>query len=597
MSNFRKFLLTIFVAILALMSEFVFQQPQIAYWLVATIGGLTTISMFLGMIETLKSGKYGVDILAITAIIATLLVGQYWASLMVLIMLTGGDSLEDFASKQAGRELRALLDNSPQLAHVVKKTDIKDVPVDKVALEDIVLVKPGELVPVDGIVLKGKTTVDESSLTGESQPIEKKVGDELMSGSLNGDGAIHFKVTKKAVDSQYQTLVKLVKESAEKPAHFVRLADRYAIPFTLVAYLIGGISWFVSKNPSRFAEVLVVASPCPLILAAPVALVAGMSRSSRHGIVVKTGTTIEKLAKSQTIAFDKTGTLTEGKLSVSDIHTMNQMFSKEEILTLAASCERESVHILARSLVVYANENQMNLLPVEDLKEVTGSGVEGKVKHHLVRVGNASFVNAPFQNTTEKTVVYVGVDDECVGYISFKDVLRTEANKTISHLKELGLKRIVMLTGDNLETAKDIASKVGIKEIHAKCLPEEKIQLLNQLKDSERPSVMVGDGVNDAPALAVADVGIAMGAHGSTAASESADAVILKEDLSCVSKAVEISQDTMKIARQSVLIGIFICVVLMFIASTGAIPALLGAALQEVIDTVSILSALRARKD
>ncbi len=597
MSNFRKFLLTVFVAIIALISEFVFHQQQLAFWLIAIVGGITTISMFLGMIETLKSGKYGVDILAITAIIATLLVGEYWASLMVLIMLTGGDSLEDFASKQAGRELRALLDNSPHIAHLVKGTDIKDVPVDDVLLEEVVLVKPGELVPVDGIILEGETTVDESSLTGESRPIEKKVGDELMSGSLNGDGAIRFKVTKKAADSQYQTLVKLVKESEEKPAHFVRLADRYAIPFTLAAYTIGGIAWFISKDPVRFAEVLVVASPCPLILAAPVALVAGMSRSSRHGIVVKTGTTVEKLAKGQTIAFDKTGTLTEGKLSVNEVVTENPDFSKEEMMLLAASCERESVHILARSLVAYAKENHLNLLPVENLKEITGSGVEGTVNGHLVHVGKASFVHATLQSATDETMVYVGVDGSYVGKISFKDILRPETKATITSLKNLGFKRIAMLTGDNEAIANDIAEKVGITEIHAKCLPEEKINLLNQLKEAERPSVMVGDGVNDAPALAVADVGIAMGAHGSTAASESADAVILKDDLSRVSKAVEISQDTMKIARQSVLIGIFICVVLMFIAATGAIPALLGAALQEVIDTVSILSALRARKD
>uniref|UniRef100_UPI002589D3B0 HAD-IC family P-type ATPase n=1 Tax=uncultured Enterococcus sp. TaxID=167972 RepID=UPI002589D3B0 len=274
MSNRKKFLLTAMVGLVALILEFGFHQSQWAFWLVSIIGGIMTISMLIGMIQTLRSGKYGVDILAITAIVATLLVGDYWASLVVLIMLTGGDSLEDYASHQASRELRSLLDNSPQVAHRVTGETIEDLAVEDVQVGELILVKPGELVPVDGRVVAGESFVDESSLTGESKPIEKKANDELMSGSINGDAALRFKVTKAAKDSQYQTLVKLVKESEAQPAHFVRLADRYAVPFTLIAYVIGGVAWFVSKDPVRFAEVLVVASPCPLILAAPVALVA-----------------------------------------------------------------------------------------------------------------------------------------------------------------------------------------------------------------------------------------------------------------------------------------------------------------------------------
>ena len=521
MSNVKKFLLTVMIGIVALILEFGFHQNQLAFWLIAIVGGVMTISMLIGMIETLRSGKYGVDILAITAIVATLLVGEYWASLMVLIMLTGGDSLEDYASHQASRELRSLLDNSPQTAHRIDGESINDLSVEEVQVGDIILVKPGEVVPVDGRVLSGESFVDESSLTGESKPIEKKINDELMSGSINGDAALRFKVTKAAKDSQYQTLVKLVKESEAKPAHFVRLADRYAVPFTIIAYVIGGVAWFVSKDPVRFAEVLVVASPCPLILAAPVALVAGMSRSSRNGIVVKTGTTIEKLARAKSIAFDKTGTLT----------------------------------------------------------------------------GKAVFAAAPVELSNEQTAVYVSINNIYAGYITFTDIVREESAETITSLNRLGIEKTIMLTGDHQSIANKIASEVGISEVHAECLPEEKINVLRTLSEAERPSIMVGDGVNDAPALAIADIGIAMGAHGSTAASESADAVILKDDLTRVSEAVRLSQDTMRIARQSVLIGIVICVVLMLIASTGVIPALLGAALQEVIDTVSILSALRARKD
>jgi heavy metal translocating P-type ATPase len=585
------------VGLVALILEFGFHQSQWAFWLVSIIGGIMTISMLIGMIQTLRSGKYGVDILAITAIVATLLVGDYWASLVVLIMLTGGDSLEDYASHQASRELRSLLDNSPQVAHRVTGETIEDLAVEDVQVGELILVKPGELVPVDGRVVAGESFVDESSLTGESKPIEKKANDELMSGSINGDAALRFKVTKAAKDSQYQTLVKLVKESEAQPAHFVRLADRYAVPFTLIAYVIGGVAWFVSKDPVRFAEVLVVASPCPLILAAPVALVAGMSRSSRNGIVVKTGTTIEKLARAKSVAFDKTGTLTKGKLSVDTIHPTSKDYSEEALIAYAASGEQESSHILARSLVAYAKDQKMTLYPVSELEEVTGQGIQAIVEGKKIRVGKAAFAGSAVSLSKEKTAVFVSIEGESIGYITFTDVVRKESAETIKALKELGIKKTIMLTGDHQVIADQIAREVGITEVHAECLPEEKINVIKTLSEADRPGIMVGDGINDAPALGVADIGIAMGAHGSTAASESADAVILKDDLSRVSEAVRLSQDTMRIARQSVLIGIVICVVLMLIASTGVIPALLGAALQEVIDTVSILSALRARKD
>ncbi|MFT8917820.1 MAG: heavy metal translocating P-type ATPase [Oenococcus sp.] len=597
MTNFKKFMLALIIGVIALISQFVFAAGTVAFWLILLAGGLTTISMLIGMIKTIRSGKYGVDILAITAIVATLAVGEYWASLIVLIMLTGGDSLEDYASRQASRELRSLLDNSPHTAHKISDQQTIDLQVEAVKIGDMILVKPGETVPVDGMVISGASTVDESSLTGESRAVAKDADDMLMSGSVNGDGALQFRVTKIAADSQYQRLVRLVKESEAKPAHFVRLADHYAVPFTLIAYLIGGIAWFLAKDPVRFAEVLVVASPCPLILAAPVALVAGMSRSSRKGIVVKNGTTIEKLAKAKSAAFDKTGTITAGSLFVDQIKSVDPTLSADRLLILAASAEQDSSHILARSLLADAKNKKIHLLPVTNLAEVTGQGIKAEVAGQQIAVGKAAFAQNPATDLPDQTAVYVSIDCKYAGSITFKDTVRPEAKATLARLKELGLSKLIMLTGDQQPVADKIAAGLALDEVHAQCLPEDKISLINNMPKQYKPTIMVGDGVNDAPALAAADVGIAMGAHGSTAASESADAVILKDDLSRVAEAVDISQDTMRIARQSVLIGIGICVFLMLVASTGVIPALFGAALQEVVDSVSILSSLRARRD
>ncbi|MGX7148317.1 heavy metal translocating P-type ATPase [Enterococcus ureasiticus] len=596
MKHLTKLIITIVTGILALVFEFIFHQPAWAFGIIIITGSIMTFSMLVEMVKTLKSGKYGVDILAITAIIATLAVGEYWASLMILIMLTGGDSLEDYAAKKANKELRSLLDNSPQQAHQLINDTLTDIPAEKVVVGDQLVVKPGEIIPVDGYITKGTSEVDESSLTGESRPVNKKIGDPLMSGSINGDSSLTMQAEKSAADSQYQTIVKLVKASEAQPAHFVRMADRYAVPFTITAYLIAGAAWFISKDPTRFAEVLVVASPCPLILAAPIALVAGMSRSSRNGIVVKTGTTLEKMAETKSVAFDKTGTITKGALSVDKIIPESGV-SAEDLLVLAASAEQESSHILARSLVAYISSPE-RLKKVSDLEEVTGAGVKAIIEGKVIRVGKPAFISQQkIEEIADQTIIYISQDEHYLGYITFTDRIRPEAKETMDHLRKLHVDHLLMLTGDHQIVAEDIAKEVGISEVYAECLPQDKINVLKQIPDSKRPVIMVGDGVNDAPSLAIADVGIAMGAHGATAASETADAVILKDDLEKVSTAVKISKDTMKIAKQSVLIGITICTVLMLVASTGIIPALFGAVLQEVVDTVSILSSLRAKND
>lgn len=595
MKHSTKLGLIIAIALFSAVLEFGFGLALVAQIIITITGTLIALSMLKEMIKTLRSGSYGVDLLAITAVAATLAVGQYWAAMIVLIMLVGGDSLEDYASKKAHTELKALLDNSPQTAHKVVADKLVDIKVDEANIGDQLVVKPGETVPVDGHVIKGSSMFDESSLTGESRPITKNVSDTVYSGSINGDSAITMTVDKLAKDSQYQRLIQLVKQADSTPAHFVRMADRYAVPFTGIAFVIAGIAWFVSKDPVRFAEVLVVASPCPLILAAPVALVSGMSRSSRNGIVVKTGSVLEKMATAKTAAFDKTGTITSGRLFVDQIKPVAGT-TKEELLSYAASAEQSSGHILARSLLNYAVKHDVNLLEVQQLSEVTGNGVTAHIAGQTIKVGKASFV-APTAQVTEttQTCVYISLNDRYIGTITFIDKLRFEAAQTMQTLRDHGVKHLMMLTGDQQAIAQTIAKEVGIDDVRAKLLPEEKIQALKAVPESEHPVIMVGDGVNDAPSLTVADVGIAMGAHGATAASESADVVILKDDLLKVAKAVEIAQDTLRIARQAVLIGIFICVFLMLVASTGWIPAIVGAMFQEVIDTVSILWGLRAR--
>ena len=595
MKNINKFITVLSIAVVALLLEFILKEPYYAKILITVTGIIMSVILLKGMIDVLRSGNFGVDILAISAIAATLAVGNYWAALIILIMITGGDSLEDYAQKKARKDLKSLLDNTPRIAHKKIGNDLNDVPVDDIKIGDIIIVKPKETVPVDGILLSDEVLLDESSLTGESKPVSKLKGNSLWSGSLNGSGAITIQVSKLAKDSQYQQLVQLVHNSEKEPAHFVRMADRYALPFTIVAFLIAGISYLITRDPNRIAEVLVVASPCPLILAAPIALISGMSRSSRNGVVIKSGTVIEKLDKMKAIAFDKTGTLTKGDLAMDEILPEN-LFSKEELIDLVASVEQQSSHVLAISIM--KNIGSKNIPLATDLKEIEGKGVEGKVNGKLIKVGKLNFVtNQSIQIKSEKTSLFVSVNDQYVGEITFSDEVRPEARQTIAQLMKMGIRKIMMISGDKQSISETIAKEIGISEVYAGCLPEDKLKILKSVSDDFRPIVMVGDGVNDAPSLTVADVGIAMGAKGSSAASDSADVVILKDNLEKVSDTVIISRETMKIARQSVFIGIAVCTVLMLIAAFGLLPALLGAGLQEVVDVISITSALRALKD
>lgn len=551
----------------------------------------------VGMVRDILRGHWGLDILAVTAIVATVLVGEYIASLIVVLMLTGGEALEDYANRRAKRELDALLSRAPQLAHRMEGGEIVDVPVGEVLPGDVLLVRPSEIVPVDATLRSVETSVDESSITGESVPVEKHTGDALVSGSVNGQSAVEVIATATAADSQYQQIVALVAEAAASKAPVVRLADRYAVPFTVFSLLLAGVAWWLSGDPVRFAEVLVLATPCPLLIAAPVAFIGGMSRSARNGIIVKGGGVLEQLASARTAVFDKTGTLTHGAPELVAIRPEHG-FSEHELLAAVASAEQYSSHVLAASMISAARERGLPLTEAEWAREAATNGVEAKIAGRVVVVGKFAFVAnlAPDAVRTEigpgELAVYVAIDGRFAGALLASDRLRENARATLERLDRLGVHRTVMLTGDAQATADHIAAELGITTVRAECLPADKVDEVRAI--TERPVIMVGDGVNDAPVLAAADVGIAMGAKGATAASESADAVILVDDISRTAKAVEIGRDTVRIALQSIWIGIIVSVGLMIVAAFGAIPATVGALLQEVVDLVTILAALRA---
>lgn len=478
---------------------------------------------------------------------------------------------------------------------------------------DVLLVRPAEVVPVDGEAIDAGS-FDESSLTGESAAVAKAVGDTILSGSVNGTQAVRMRATRSAADSQYQKIITLVRQTEDQQAPIVRVADRYAMPFTAVSLLIAGLAWWFSGDPVRFAEVLVLATPCPLLIAAPVAFLGGMSRASNAGIIVKGGAVLEALGSASTAAFDKTGTLTYGRPTVAAVHAVG--VSEDELLAAAAAAEQFSSHVLALGVIEAADG--LELPEARNGREVATEGVEAEVDFvagaaglageaasagagsAVVRVGTLDFVRgmAPeafeVEFETGQTAAYVSIGNKYAGALILNDQARDNAGQLVSELRRHGFEKVTMLTGDNPHTAQAIAAEVGIDDVHASLLPEDKVRLLHEIEP--KPVIMVGDGVNDAPVLAAAGVGIAMGACGNTEASEAADVVITRDDISRVGKAVDIGRWTLAVAKSAIWIGILLSLVLMGFAFFGFIPAVVGALLQEVIDLAAIVYALRALK-
>ena len=562
--------------------------------------GVTIVVAGIDMIKALKSGHWGLDILAIVAMVATLAVEEYLAGLIIALMLTGGEALEDRAVSRASQELDTLIHRRPTFANVLDEdgVSVHRVSIDDVQVHDVLIVRGSEIVPVDGQLLSDHASLDESSVTGESLPVGKQPGATITSGTVNGTEAFRMQATTDAANSHYAKIVRLVQDAVDSRAPMVRLADRYAVPFTIISLVVAGIAWWYSGDPVRFAEVLVVATPCPLLIGAPVSFIGGMSSAARANVIVKDGSTLERLAKIKSAAFDKTGTLTRGTPRVARIEPMTG--SAEQTLQLAASAEQYSVHVFAEPIVKYGRARNTELLAITQADEIATNGVAATTSTgDAIRVGKASFIAevvAGFDElelTAGETAVYVSCNTELIGVIVLADPLRDTAPATLQWLSQHGVVHMNMVTGDMLGTAQAVAKEVGFApdQVYASMTPTDKVEVV---KIMPGPTLMVGDGINDAPILAAADVGIAMGARGATAASESADAVITSENFARLADVVHIAKRTVSIALQSIWFGISVSIGLMSIAAFGYLPATFGALLQEVVDIAAIVVALRA---
>ncbi|MFN8574837.1 MAG: heavy metal translocating P-type ATPase [Gemmatimonadaceae bacterium] len=572
-------------------------------WLAVLL--ITGAPVVIKTVRGMLAGRFAADIVAMLAIVAALALNQPLAGLIVVLMQTGGEALERYAEGRASAAVRALEADAPRHAHRrdAGGTVIVDVAVEDIRVGDALVVRPGEMLPCDGVVIDGESHLDTSRLTGEALPEHAVAGHEVRSGTLNGEGSLVVRATALSSESLYARIVELVRSAEASKAPLQRLADQYAVYFTPLTLVICAAAWWLSGDVVRVLSVLVVATPCPLILATPIAIIGGINRAASRQIIMRTGGALERLSRVAVAVFDKTGTITIGRPDVAHVHTINGR-SPAELLLLAAAVEQHSSHLLAQSVVTHALALGEGLIPdVTDIQELPGRGVRGRVGDTMVAIGAKSYVRdvigvaAVDQNHAldDPTVLraYVAIDGELAGTIDFADRVRTNVATEIAALRRIGVERTVLLSGDRAANAKAVAGAIGVTEAEGDLLPHEKVERVARLSQ-QAPVVMVGDGTNDAPALARADVGIALAGHGGGITAEAADIVILNDDLSRVSEAIVISRRAMRIARQSIGVGIGLSTIAMIAASFGYITPVVGALLQEVIDVAVILNALRA---
>lgn len=568
-------------------------------WSATTLVGLGAALWWVG--GAALRGRLGVDVIAVLALGGALAVGEPLAGALIALMLASGRALEARASARAEAELRALVGRMPTRVHLRRGDQIVEVAPEEVDRGDVVVVEPGEVVPVDGRVVGGAATLDEAALTGEPLPVERAEGDEARSGVVNAGGVFELRATTTAADSTYAGVVRLVEQAQASSSPFVRLADRYALVFVLATLALTAATWAVSGDAVRAVAVLVVATPCPLILAVPVAIVSGMSRAAHRGVLVKGGAVLERLAGAEVLLVDKTGTLTVGRPELAAI-VPAPGWEPDDVLRLAASLDQLSPHVLAAAVVAGARDRSLDLVLPTEVVETAGRGIEGQVGGHAVAAGRASWLvtgNPPWLRAVRRRAeldgaltVFVAVDREPAGALVFEDRIRPDAARTVRKLREDGIRRVVMVSGDREDVARTVGAVIGVDEVLAERSPAEKVDAV-RAERRRGCTVMVGDGINDAPALALADVGVAIGARGTSASSEAADVVLAADRLDRLGDGVAIARRARRIGTQSVVVGISLSVAAMGLAAVGLLPPALGALLQEGIDVAVILNALR----
>jgi heavy metal translocating P-type ATPase len=566
---------------------------------------IVLVPLTWSVLASLARRDVGVDAIALVAIAGALALQEWAAGAVVALMLAGGNALEEVASGRARHELTALVERAPRIAHVRRGDLVDEVPVELVPVGAAVLVRSGEVVPVDGVVESPEAVVDESSLTGESLPRVLERGGLVRSGAANAGEVFELRAVRPAAESAYAGIVRLVREAEARKAPFVRLADRYAVVFLPLTALVAGLAWWLSGDAVRALAVFVVATPCPLILAAPIALVSGISRAARAGVIVKGGGVIEQLGQARTVLLDKTGTLTLGMPEIERVLVPDGI-GEDELVRVAASLDQLSAHPLAEALVHEAQRRSLELSFPTEVREEPGRGIAGVVEGRTVAVGSETWLQANgFEqdgrrwdagDSPGRTTIAVAVDGRRAGAIVMADHVRDDAGGLVADLRGAGVRHVAMVTGDAAAVGEEIGRRLGVDQVYSGLSPEEKLHVVRAMQGRPglHPVVMVGDGINDAPALALAEVGIAMGTAGATVSSETADAVVVVDRVDRVVEAIRIGRRSLSIARQSVLAGMGLSAVAMGFAAVGLLVPIAGALVQEAIDVAVILNALRA---
>ncbi|MFI4995386.1 MAG: heavy metal translocating P-type ATPase [Hyphomicrobiales bacterium] len=563
------------------------------------------LTLLFEIVSSLRRGDVGLDIVAALSMSAALAFGEELAAVVVALMYAGGQYLESFAERRARREMTALLSRMPRSAMRHRDGGLEEVDLDVILPGDRLLIRQGDVIPVDGTVAAGLAVLDQSALTGESIPVQRRPDEPVMSGSTNTGEAFDLLASRRAAESTYAGILRLVEIAQSSKAPMSRLADRYAMVFLGVTIAMASAAWIWTGDAIRAVAVLVVATPCPLILAVPVAIVSGLSLAARHGVLIKGGKVLETMARVTSLVIDKTGTLTDGRARIVSIEAAPG-FAPEEVLRLAASLDQASKHVIANTIVSEAQARGLRLAVPVEVAETPGEGIVGRVEGKIVVVGGQRFVASKLAGVASivasgteapgAVVVAIAIDSEFTARLVLADELRSGARDVLRDLKALKLERIVLATGDRREVAEAIAAGLPIDAVRSELSPDQKVMVvLSERKNG--PVMMVGDGINDAPALAAADVGVAMGARGSAASAEAADAVILVDQLDRLPPAIAIARRSLFIARESVFVGIGLSVAGMVMAALGHITPVQGALLQELIDVAVILNALRALRD